>query len=422
MTGMNLRAIIVVLILAVGLCLGVQAGTIQDAIDLAKPGEVIEIPAGVYEESIVLKEGVSLMGAGADLTFIDGGGAEVVVTGAKDALIAGFTVRNGETGIAAQKAYMGVFDCRVADNAKKGIFMESGSGVVYHCLVENNKMAGMMFGMSNPYVTQCAVIDNISGILSMHNYSPVVENNYIGRNKRGVQVGLNSAIQLSLNTFFKNEIVDAHGQKIGETDESVDEDFDFTDFFGEMKDAAYYRSLMDMYYEKAAASHAVVIYNLSKEIGLFGVTTLFPWPNFNMAPCYKDTEIEAYKAYDKVTAQELKAEYVEKGWPRIDVKGNSLPAGDMERYVLDMQYDHPASLSFGAGDNLIFKRETSLTVIDVVIPEGYVPVKVNLPAECVWKNGQIVVKMVDIGLSQVEIEMTPIIDGMIDPYGLLVAP
>ena len=53
---------------------------IQEAIDaVASPGHV-HVAGGTYYENIVLKDGVQLLGAGAEVTTIDGGGAGSVVT------------------------------------------------------------------------------------------------------------------------------------------------------------------------------------------------------------------------------------------------------------------------------------------------------------------------------------------------------
>ena len=55
--------------------------TIQSAIDASDAGDLVLVAAGVYEEQIVLKDGVRLVGAGADLTTITFGAGGIVTVG-----------------------------------------------------------------------------------------------------------------------------------------------------------------------------------------------------------------------------------------------------------------------------------------------------------------------------------------------------
>ena len=67
---------------------------IQDAINAAKPGDVIHIVEGAYEEHVEIRKNVHLIGAGADDTFLEfsGENATVSVTGVTDVVISGFTI------------------------------------------------------------------------------------------------------------------------------------------------------------------------------------------------------------------------------------------------------------------------------------------------------------------------------------------
>ncbi len=73
--------------------------TIQEAIDAASYGDFIYVSAGTYEENIVMKDGIKLIGAGSQVTTIRAGGT--IVVGASDALILGFTITGGKTGVYA---------------------------------------------------------------------------------------------------------------------------------------------------------------------------------------------------------------------------------------------------------------------------------------------------------------------------------
>ena len=54
--------------------------SIQAAINAAAPGTTVRIGSGTYNESITLKSGVSLAGAGASATILHGDGSRPVIT------------------------------------------------------------------------------------------------------------------------------------------------------------------------------------------------------------------------------------------------------------------------------------------------------------------------------------------------------
>ena len=89
---------------------------IQGGIDaVASPGTV-HVAAGTYYENINLRDRIKVLGAGADVTTIDGGGFGPVVEGADGATIAGFTIVNSSNeGI---KCYF--FSPYIEDNAILG--------------------------------------------------------------------------------------------------------------------------------------------------------------------------------------------------------------------------------------------------------------------------------------------------------------
>ena len=69
--------------------------TIQSAVDAAAPGDVVFVNAGTYHESVHLRSNVSLVGAGAPTTIIDGDGdatSLIDYTDAKNAVVSGFTL------------------------------------------------------------------------------------------------------------------------------------------------------------------------------------------------------------------------------------------------------------------------------------------------------------------------------------------
>lgn len=71
--------------------------TIDGALGKASPGDTINVAAGVYVENVFIDKDIVLQGAGADSTFIDGGGVDATVEVYRylNVSISGMTIRNG---------------------------------------------------------------------------------------------------------------------------------------------------------------------------------------------------------------------------------------------------------------------------------------------------------------------------------------
>ncbi|HUQ06986.1 MAG TPA: NosD domain-containing protein [Kofleriaceae bacterium] len=73
-----------------------EYGTIQAAIDAAQPGDTVRVAAGTYTESLIMKAGICLHGAGARHTTLDARGETrtlVDLTGSPGSVVTGFTFR-----------------------------------------------------------------------------------------------------------------------------------------------------------------------------------------------------------------------------------------------------------------------------------------------------------------------------------------
>ena len=124
--------------------------TIQQAIDAAQSGDVVCVGPGIYRQRIVLGEGVSVIGSGADATVLDGGANGTVVKMASESALIGVTVQN--TGIGPffgtdpdlMEKTIGVLalncqDVLLADlnitRCKIGVQLVRSSGEVTHCQI-----------------------------------------------------------------------------------------------------------------------------------------------------------------------------------------------------------------------------------------------------------------------------------------------
>ncbi|MDY6835751.1 MAG: DUF1565 domain-containing protein [Chloroflexota bacterium] len=139
--------------------------SIQDGIDTAHAGDIVQVGAGTYYENITMKSGVEILGAGAGASIINGGGnGSVVIANNVDseAKLEGFTITNGsgtivsslKCGGGAYLAYSNpiIKECRFsgnyADHAGGGICNYESAPTLIECVfIDNRAMVGG--GLSN---------------------------------------------------------------------------------------------------------------------------------------------------------------------------------------------------------------------------------------------------------------------------------
>src|SRR5581483_26832 len=207
--------------------------TIQGALDAAKPGDTVLVSAGTYQESIRLKERVTLKSAGDDAkgklglkraegTVIDGGGDQAngpAVVLAEGAMLDGFTVTR--VGLFDQKDYDKHYashgeqlpDDRGAVGAGKGfpaVAVAGVTAVVKHCLVHDNGHAGIgctgEAGKRNAsWIVMNIVYRNMGGGIGIADgAAPTVEANVCFNNLRGGIGNRKSAGLILKNECFDN--------------------------------------------------------------------------------------------------------------------------------------------------------------------------------------------------------------------------
>jgi hypothetical protein len=383
-------------------------GSIQATIDSSEPGSVIHVPAGVYREAIVLKDGMTLLGDGADLTVLDGGGTRKVITGARDTAVIGVTVQNGQIGIDNNHNFMGVFECRVVSNVLHGILMQKGTGLIENNLVGyTRQIAGIACFGSNPFILGNAIVYNPTGLLVWQEHVPTVTSNCFVGNDIGIRVGGGASLLLDGNRFFENKKKDIEGDELSATD-VTGQPVDLKNLFSfKRRSVEEYRATMEKVFKIVTAEHPLVIYYLPEaERGRFNLAMLFPWANFTVAASAKETVIESYGAYDLKTRGKLFSEYsVTSGRPAVSVKSAGITDKDMDRYVLETVYQHPGSYYEDEAGNLVFKRLTNLTRIHIVVPPGYIPASCNYPTTVESVEGKFLVKIANVGETAIELVM-----------------
>jgi hypothetical protein len=147
--------------------------TIQAAIDKASSGDDVYVGKGTFFETVTLKDGVNLIGSGADVTTIDAKGASVVLTCADESIIRGFKI-NGGAG-------------DQGDNADRGIQCEGVSPIILYNTVSNNAV-GIDVRDSDAEIAYNRVIDNWGqGIHVTGNSSVDIHHNVIADTNYGIQ-------------------------------------------------------------------------------------------------------------------------------------------------------------------------------------------------------------------------------------------
>ena len=166
---------------------------IQDAIDVAFPGDTIFVYARTYNENLIINKTVSLFGENRLSTVIDGGGiGDVLNVSAKWVNISGFTVTNSGT-----------------------LSLEDSAIELYHtrnCQLTDNVLTGNNYGIALLFTNDTTIANNnISfntgvGIHLWSNSSRnLITNNNISRNSYGVDLLYSPNNIISGNSFFWND-------------------------------------------------------------------------------------------------------------------------------------------------------------------------------------------------------------------------
>ena len=180
---------------------GINFMKIQDAIDAASDRDMVFVYDGTYYENINLKDGVQILGAGADVTTIDGGpdwGAVVyAIDVGPNTVLDGFTITNGWELLGG------------------GIHMSSSSATVSNNVIVNNHAdhvgGGIFIEGSSPILTNNVIISNTAiegGGIGIVGSSPKLRNNTIANNRAEFDGGgiytWESSFTISNNTIIGN--------------------------------------------------------------------------------------------------------------------------------------------------------------------------------------------------------------------------
>lgn len=384
------------------------AGMLQQQINQAHPGEVIDVPPGTFRGTITLGEGVVLRGAGDQPSVLDGDGAPVVVTFAKNSVLIGFTLQNGEVLAAADDIAFGLFECTLRDYSRLGLRIHGGSGVVaMNHFLGTEGTRGIFCYLGNPLITANLIENHRVGIYASGALVPsFLHNRFVG-NQVAIAAGKDTVLDLRDNEWLAN----------GEIATGMDPDqIPFPD---DPDEAAAFDlprglpletllGLLDATRAIAIDEHPIILYDLPAHPGPFGAIAIYPWASFSIAVSAPDTRIIDFDAHDLIEDRPLNAEYAEpNNRPTVHVRNPDLLERMNGRYILESWYDHAPSY-FDRDDGVrVFRRETSMPRIEIQVPAGFRVISVEPDGVVEQREGGSWVGIDDIGLTQIEILMEP---------------
>jgi len=207
--------------------------TIQEAINNANEGDTIYAKAQLYYENIVInKNNLTLLGEDKDTTIIDGSGSLTVMhVTANNVIISGFTIQNGFGGIVLVDSdscaisgniitnngnatrlissdYCHIVGNVISDNFVLGIrlYNSDNSLISNNVLVGNGHGIGLVsYSMNNTVVGNKVTLGQYDGIgLGRYCNNNVVACNTLSDNQHGMRLYLSSESTIYHNNFINN--------------------------------------------------------------------------------------------------------------------------------------------------------------------------------------------------------------------------
>ena len=187
---------------------------IQAAINNATAGETIFVSPGIYSESLVVNQTVSLIGEGSDTTFINGSNNQFIVdVTANGVTIEGFNVTsslNPSIGIAVSFFNNCTISNDIIENSQQGINITNSN---YNTISSNAILNNQQQGIVSSYTQYNTVSDNTItangqyGIYLAASSYNLFSRNVISENFGGIYIDTSGSNTFSGNTFDNNSAV-----------------------------------------------------------------------------------------------------------------------------------------------------------------------------------------------------------------------
>ncbi|MCD6326771.1 right-handed parallel beta-helix repeat-containing protein [bacterium] len=196
--------------------------TVQEAIDDADYGDVVMVDPGTYDEALHLKEGVTLLGNGSNLTRLDAQADAIGIVAEAGSRISGFAIDEGFVGIEVVGDGVEISDnyiyTRYIGIRSLGVSpMISGNEIhsVYICImtrdggaptISHNVLTGRYWGIlansTSPYIHNNKIADFEQGIYTVNSNATIVNNSIINSLFDGVVITQGSGAFLINNAII----------------------------------------------------------------------------------------------------------------------------------------------------------------------------------------------------------------------------
>lgn len=168
--------------------------TVQSAINNARKGDTVKVAEGEYKENIIMKNGISLEGSGADKTILNGDnlGNVAAFKGAYDVKtnLSGFTIKN-------------------SGKSLSGILIEDSSPWIHDNIITENEYGIYIKGESVPAIQKNVINFSNKGI-QVYNFKAQAEEENNEEDGQGIMAGadIDVAIVDSISADTKPDIID----------------------------------------------------------------------------------------------------------------------------------------------------------------------------------------------------------------------
>jgi hypothetical protein len=162
--------------------------TIHAALGEADEGDTVYVVNGVYEENIALVDNVVLLGQDKTKTIINGRRLRPCVIGADGAVIKGFTIMNGTTGILCKNTRPIIKENFIVDNKGAGIHALISLPEIKNNIIYRNEWTGIFLeyvrGMRTAVDHNVIIENGYCGIFCAHRTEVLIKNNILSKNKQ----------------------------------------------------------------------------------------------------------------------------------------------------------------------------------------------------------------------------------------------